>query len=149
MSANSRLTIAIHTLAWMELARRKGADTVTSDQIAASVNTNPVVIRRLLGSLREAGLVSARRGSSAGWNLTSPADKTSLLAVYDAVESGQIFAMHAGQPSQRCPVGRGIQPVLQSAYAGVEQAMRAELSGRTVSDVLDEILTKRQPKESL
>src|SRR5690349_10690467 len=56
MAANSRLTIAVHALAWLALAQRGGRQRLTSDQVAASVNTNPVIIRRSLGELRRAGL---------------------------------------------------------------------------------------------
>src|SRR5580700_3961626 len=67
MAANSRLTIAVHALAWLALAQRGGRQQLTSDQVAASVNTNPVIIRRSLGELRRAGLVSVRRGANPGW----------------------------------------------------------------------------------
>jgi len=55
MAANSRLTVAAHALAWMALVRRSSDEFVTSERIAASVNTNPVVIRRIAGRLARAG----------------------------------------------------------------------------------------------
>ena len=58
MAANSRMTIGVHALAWMALAQRQGHAVLTSDQVAASVNTNLVIIRRCVGDLRRAGLVT-------------------------------------------------------------------------------------------
>ena len=54
MAANSRVTIAAHALAWLELARRQGRDVLTSEEVAASVNTNAVIVRRSLGDLQRA-----------------------------------------------------------------------------------------------
>src|SRR5271170_6309961 len=104
MSANSRLTVATHILAWMALVARNNPDPVTSERIAASVNTNPVVIRRTLGLLAKAGLVESYRGVNAGWRLTRSADTTSLLHVFDALEEGALFALHPSKPSQACPI---------------------------------------------
>ena len=65
MAANSRMTIAVHALAWLALAQRQGHEVLTSSQVSASVNTNAVIIRRCLGDLRRAGLVSVIHGESA------------------------------------------------------------------------------------
>ncbi|MYU04208.1 transcriptional regulator [Streptomyces sp. SID8366] len=140
MSANSRLTVATHVLVWMELYRRQGGTVATSEQIAESVNTNPVVIRRLLGDLRKAGLVSSRRGAGAGWVLARDPAQISLLEVYDAVEPGALFALHRALPNQECPVGRGIQPVMQEVYDQAEAAVRRELGKSTLADVLRGVL---------
>ncbi|MEU3535706.1 Rrf2 family transcriptional regulator [Streptomyces murinus] len=140
MSANSRLTVATHVLVWMELYRRQGGTVATSEQISESVNTNPVVIRRLLGDLRKAGLVSSRRGAGAGWVLARDPARISLLEVYDAVESGSLFAMHRTPPNQECPVGRGIQPAIGKIYDRAEAAVRQELAASTLADVLRDLL---------
>jgi len=140
MSANSRLTIAAHTLAWIGLYQRQGHAVATSEQIAGSANTNPVVIRRLLGELREAGLVESRRGGGAGWSLTRDLKAITLLDVYDAIEPGPLFALHRADPDQGCVIGHGIQPALQDVYAGIECTVRAELSKTTLEDVLQAVL---------
>src|ERR1051326_420974 len=116
MAANSRLTIAVHALAWLALAQQRGHDVLTSDQVAASVNTNPVIIRRSLGDLRRAGLVQVRHGAGAGWSLGRAPEGISLLEVYDAVGHEQPFGLHHAEPNLECPVGRGIRPALDQVY---------------------------------
>jgi Rrf2 family protein len=140
MAANSRLTIAVHALAWLALAQRRGRQLLTSDQVAASVNTNPVIIRRSLGDLRRAGLVSVRRGANPGWGLARRPEDITVLDVYDAVEPRPLFALHRAEPNLECPVGRGIRPALHGVYAGAEQALRAQLGGTSIADVLHETL---------
>ncbi|GAA1614906.1 Rrf2 family transcriptional regulator [Catellatospora bangladeshensis] len=143
MAANSRLTIAAHALAWMALSQQRGQDLLTSDQVAASVNTNPVIIRRSLGDLRRAGLVDVRHGAGAGWSLARSPQDITMLDVYDAVEQDPLFAMHRTEPNLECPVGRGIRPALGGVYGEIEQALRRELQRTTIADVLRETLRVR------
>ena len=140
MAANSRMTVAVHALAWMALAQRRGQEVLTSDQVAASVNTNPVIIRRSLGDLGRAGLVHVRHGAGAGWSLARAPEEITLLEVYDAVGQEPLFGMHRTEPNLECPVGRGIRPALGQVYDGIEQAVRHELEEVSVADVLRETL---------
>ncbi|MBH1936200.1 Rrf2 family transcriptional regulator [Streptomyces sp. AV19] len=140
MAANSRLTVAVHILARMALAHGRGRDVVTSEQIAESVNTNPVVIRRSLGELRRAGLVEVRHGAGAGWWLAREPDAISLLDVHRAVEDEPLFGLHRAEPNQKCPVGAGIRPALRQAYGEAEEAALRALGRTTVGDVLRESL---------
>ena len=140
MAANSRMTIAVHALAWMALAQRRGQGLLTSEQVAASVNTNPVIIRLSLGDLRRAGLVHSRRGAGAGWSLARAPEQITLLDVYDAVNPPPLFGMHHTEPNLKCPVGKGIRPVLGQVYGEIEQAVRRELKATSVADVLRETL---------
>ena len=143
VAANSRMTIAVHALAWMALARRRGDAVLTSSQVAASVNTNPVIIRRCLGDLRQAGLVSVRHGAGAGWTLARAPEEITLLEVYDAVGQEPPFGMHHTEPNLECPVGKGIRPALGQVYGQIEQALRRELAYVSVADVLRETLQVR------
>ncbi|GGW55604.1 Rrf2 family transcriptional regulator [Streptomyces lucensis JCM 4490] len=140
MAANSRLTIATHVLAWLALAQRQGQEVLTSEQVAASVNTNAVVIRRSLGDLRRAGLVEVRHGAGAGWSLARDPEGITLLEVYDAVDAQPPFGLHRSEPNAECPVGRGIRPALGGVYGRVERAMRQELAHTSIADVLRETL---------
>jgi DNA-binding IscR family transcriptional regulator len=134
------MTIAVHSLAWLGLAQRRGHDVLTSSQVAASVNTNPVIIRRCLGDLRRAGLVSVIHGAGAGWSLARAVEEITLLQVYDAVGHESPFGLHHTEPNLECPVGRGIRPALSQVYDGIDQAMRRELALVSVADVLHETL---------
>ena len=140
MAANSRMTIAVHALAWMALAERRGHTVLTSDQVAASVNTNPVIIRRCLGDLGRAGLVRVRHGAGAGWSLARAPEEITLPEVYDAVGQESPFGMHRTEPNLECPVGKGIRPALSQIYAGIERTVRHELALVSVADVLHETL---------
>lgn len=147
MSANSRLTVATHILTWMALVARRTPDPVTSDRIAVSVNTNPVVIRRTLGLLANGGLVESYRGVNAGWRLTRSADAISLLDVFDALEEGAHFALHPSKPSQACPVGRGIGSTLSHVYDAIDDGVRKTLAATTIEAVLTETLVSQPSKK--
>jgi Rrf2 family protein len=140
MAANSRVTIAAHALAWLELARRRGQAVLSSEEVAASVNTNAVIVRRSLGDLQRAGLVTARRGNGAGFSLGRPATEITLLDVWLAVSPEPLLALHHSEPNLECPVGRGIRPVLSDLYDEATGAFQVALARRTVNDVLDRIL---------
>lgn len=140
VAANSRVTIAAHALAWLELARRQGRDVLTSDEVAASVKTNPVIVRRSLGDLHRAGLVTARRGKGAGFSLGRPAAEITLLDVWLAVSPEPLLALHHSEPNLDCPVGHGIRPVLSGLYEEATDAFRAALARSSIHDVLERIL---------
>lgn len=140
MSANSHFTVALHILTWMALVSPE-REVMTSDQIAASVNTNPVFIRRILGTLSKAHLVHVQHGAGAGWTLARSPETISLLDVYQALEQRPLFELHHSLPSQACPVGRGIQPALNYFYGHAEAALMQQLTQTSVADVLAETLT--------
>ena len=140
MSANSRMTVAVHILSYVVFASRKRSDLVTSRQIAKSVRTNPVVIRRLLGLLRKGGLVRSRRGANAGWMLTRNPTAISLLDVYNAVHDDPLFGLHASPPNPQCPIGRGLPSTLSKVYGTLEDELRKRLARTSVDEVLAETL---------
>ena len=140
MAANSRLTIAVHALTWIALAQQRGQEWLTSEQVAASVNTNAVIIRRSLGDLRRAGLVDVRHGAGAGWSMARAPEDITLLQVYDAVEQEPLFALHRTEPNLECPIGRGIRPAMEVVYERADQSLRRELARTSIADVLRECL---------
>jgi DNA-binding IscR family transcriptional regulator len=143
MSANSRLTIAVHALCWLEFARRGGRPALTSAEIADSLASHPVLVRRTLAPLRDRGLLEVTgRGPGAGWRLLRPAADVSLANLYSALDERAPFELHAHEPKQTCPVGYGIRPILGELYAEVQSAIKTTLATRTIADILDTTLAE-------
>lgn len=131
---SSKLSVAVHILTMLAL---KGECVVTSELIAESVNTNPVVIRRLMGLLREAGLVDSRPGARGGWVLKADPATITLGDVFRAVEpQTELFAMHRAGPNPRCPVGHEMECVLGEVYAEIRRGMDDLLARTTIADIV-------------
>lgn len=132
MPANSRFAVALHILAL--LSAREG-EPVTSARIAGSVNTNPVVIRRLLSALRAARLVRAQKGSAGGFTLARPPARIPLLEIYRAVEPAPAFALPRVPPNPKCAIGAHIQAALAPIFASALAGMERELARATLGDI--------------
>lgn len=136
-SANSRFRTALHALAVIAYVDDQQAN---SDRIAASVATDPSVVRRLLSSLREAGLVQAVEGRSGGYALGRSAARISLLDVYRAVGPETLFPLPERQPNPDCPVGARIHGVLNEPLDAAHAAMEQRLAATSLADVMERIL---------
>jgi Rrf2 family protein len=152
MHVNSRFAVAVHALlealgGRRQAARDRSEDSdarrlttdacVTSERLAKIVNTHPVVVRRVLGALREAGLVTSQPGPGGGWKLTREASAITLCDVYRAVEGEPTFPHRA--PSETCPFGARLPEVLEACFREAEAAMERQLSQVTIADVLDAV----------
>jgi Rrf2 family protein len=115
---------------------RAGDEPVKSEGVAASVNTNPVVIRRLLCELAHADLVVSQKGASGGTRLARKPEEITLLDVYRAVEGKDVFRLQRHRPSANCPVGAGVEAVLHGVLDEVNGAVEDVLAARTMGDVL-------------
>ena len=136
MPTSTRFAVAVHILSI--LAVHEGA-AVRSEEIAASVCTNPTVIRRLLGRLAEAGLTTSQLGSGGGAMLARSASEITLLEVFQVVEEPHIFELHRNNPNDKCGVGRNIQTVLSRSMQRAQQALEAELEQTTIAQITQEI----------
>ncbi len=137
MQPSSRFTVAIHVLTL--LAHEAGKGPLTSEFIAGSVNTNPVVIRRLLALLRDAKLVRSQAGPGGGWQLMAPPRSITLRDVFRAVQSHDLFPLHAGTPNPRCPVGSSIQAALGPRYDDARLALERELGRTSIFDLVQDV----------
>jgi Rrf2 family protein len=128
--------MAVHVLA--VLAYKEG-DPVTSAMLAGSVNTNPVIIRRLLLSLQRARLVETRKGAGSGSRLSRSPGRINLAEVYRAVEAVEPFASPSRKANTACPVGHCIRATLDRVFASAENAMERDLEKTTLAGVIDRI----------
>lgn len=142
---NSRYTVALHILSILVMSPDAS---ITSDYIAQSVNTNPVVIRRILATLRKAGMVISQTGFGGGIQLNQAPEYITLLDVHRLFKKDDLFPMHTNQPNQTCPCGSNIQAVLGLVYGDAQDAMEAVLQQKTVADIVSEIWQKYYEKTS-
>src|SRR3954454_13636894 len=139
---SSKLSVGIHMMTIFAL---KPGEPLTSEFIACSVNTNPVVIRRLLGALREAGIVDSRTGVGGGWSLLVDPERLTLLDILRAVEpQNEIFALHRSEPNPECPCGLHIQSVLTEVYDKVQDVVTRQLAGITIACITRKILERME-----
>lgn len=130
MPKSTRFTVACHILASLAFVRDRY---VSSEIIAQSVQTNPVVVRRLLALFHDAGWVESQVGSGGGTRLAVFAEAISLQEVFDVVEAEGVFATHAPNPA--CPVGQAVERTLFDMLADAEAALRSSLADQSIADL--------------
>lgn len=138
MQISSRFTIAIHIFACMETFGEEYK--ITSDFLASSINVNPVVIRKILSQLKNAGLIEVARGTG-GTKAARPIDQITFYDVYlavDLLEEGELFHFHEN-PNPNCPVGKNIHRVLDGRLTQIQRAMEEEMKKYTIADVADDL----------
>lgn len=147
MQISSRFTIAIHMMTCMEVF--KDEYKITSEFLAYSINVNPVIIRRILSQLKDAGLIEVKRGTGGAALKKSPGE-IPLLDVYRAVEcigGNSLFHFHEN-PNPACPVGRNIHHALDDKLYRVQEAMERELKAITLEDVMSDVTECIRKEES-
>ncbi len=142
---SSRFSIAVHILSLAYLS----TSPCTSEFIARSVNTNPVIIRRIIGNLKKAGLVHVKAGTG-GTYLRKDADEITLLDIYRAVEvvaKGELFHFHE-HPNPDCPVGANIESVLRTSMLEAQSAMEHKLAQVTLKQLVTDLSEKAASSKS-
>lgn len=137
MQISSRFTIAVHIFACIDTFEKDYK--ITSDFLSTSINVNPVIIRKILSSLKKSGLLHVQRGTG-GTTIAKPLDQITLFDIYqsvECVENGKLFHFHEN-PNQDCLVGKNIHNILDDKLIRVQKAMENELSSITLKDVIDD-----------
>jgi len=136
MRTSCRFAMAVHVLTVLAY---KDGDRVTSQFLARSVNTNPVVIRRLLLTLQQGRLVETRKGAGFGSRLSRSAARIDLGEVFRAVEQEEAFCLPRKKPNQACPVCHCIQAALEQVFGSALKALEQDLARTTLADVLKKV----------
>ena len=134
MATNTRLATGVHVL--VMLAGDASA-TMTSATLAAKLDTNPVVIRRVLSLLGKAGLINSRKGPTGGSRMAKPATAISLADVYSAVESNPLFYMPAVSTSGP----RSVNLSLRKLFLKSKSCIHEQLAGVSLEQIV-----KSQPR---
>lgn len=121
MRRDSRLSRMLHVL--LHMARHDGP--MTSETIARMLQTNPVVVRRTMAGLRDAGYVRSEKGHGGGWALACDLDQVSLLDIHRAVGGPQIFAIGSEASASGCLVEKLVNAALEDALREAEALLIA------------------------
>lgn len=142
MAANTQFSLAIHILTILALRPDTDApkeQRVCSEQIAHSVDTHPVVVRRLMHDLVKEGLVLSHPGKGGGLTLGRPANEITLLDIYTAMGHSDVVAFKAHVPNETCPIGHQMLDVLAPIFCDVENRVRQRLAQTTLDDIVHEL----------
>jgi Rrf2 family protein len=140
MAANSRFAVAVHALTALAYRGARGEAWTSSEKLAESVRTNPVVVRRAVSALVRAGLVEAQPGRGGGARLARAPHEIPLAAVYRAVEDGAgVLGLNPNPPNPRCPVSCAVPRALSPVFAAVDRAVDDALGRTTLADVVAQV----------
>jgi DNA-binding IscR family transcriptional regulator len=131
MRNDSRLSRMLHVL--LHMARHDGP--ITSEVIARMLGTNPVVVRRTMAGLRDAGYVRSEKGHGGGWAIAANLDQVSLLDVHRAVGGPRIFAIGNEHPNSDCAVEKVVNEAVADALREAETLLVARLGAVSLAEL--------------
>ncbi|MDD6407072.1 MAG: Rrf2 family transcriptional regulator [Lactobacillus equicursoris] len=145
MRVSTRFSDAVHIIAFINIYH--GKIPLTSDNIAGSIGTSPVVVRRIMSQLNKACILNTKKGTKTP-KIARKLSEISLFDIYLAVEGSQqhLFTVDT-KTNPACIVGGNIQQVLGQVYDEAEKAAYNKLNQTTMQDVVDDILLRQRIKE--
>lgn len=132
MKRSSRLSLALHAL--VHLHKQPDA-AMTSTTLAQCLMTNPVVVRRVLGELRDAGIVGAAKGRDGGWRLLRPSGEISLKTIYVAMGENLLIRTESDPGDHQCGIVRAVNSVMGEFLADAEALLAARLERVSLADI--------------
>ncbi len=146
MQISSRFTIGVHILAVIDYM--SSTEKVTSSVLAGSIGVNPVIVRNVMGKLKEAGIISISQGRS-GITLAKDLEEVTFYDMYkavDCVDEEGIFHFHEN-PNPECPIGRNIHRAMDGKLEQIQRCMEEEMKRITVADVTRDIRKELEKNE--
>lgn len=137
MQISIKCSVAVHCLIFIHEA--KGIAKVTSNLLAESTGSNPVVIRNILSALKKAGLITVPRGTGGAELCVDPAQIT-LYQIYSALEPDGVTSIIGIHPcdGRPCPVAKNIRKVLETPYHKIENAVKKAMEEVTLQSMIDD-----------
>ena len=117
----------------LHMARHNGS--ATSERIAGMLGANPVVVRRTMAGLRDAGYVRSEKGHGGGWTLIRDLDDITVYDIYVAIGKPAIFAIGPAMDNPECRIEQVVDAALAETYAEAEALLRAKLASITLADL--------------
>lgn len=138
MKKNSRLSAVLHAL--LHMAERNAP--MTSEELAACLSTNPVVVRRTMAGLREAGLVNSGRGHGGGWTISRDLSTITMRDVYAALGEPMLFQIGHAVEMPGCLVEQAVNRALDDAMRDAEALLVARLSEVTLDVIAADFIAQ-------
>ncbi|KQM50403.1 Rrf2 family transcriptional regulator [Chryseobacterium sp. Leaf201] len=132
--SNTRFATAVHI---MTLLADSPQDWLTSEWMAGSININPVMVRKELSVLREAGLVISRQGKEGGSQLSRNAEAITIAEIYAAVKNTDVLGKKNQKLNPLCPVGKEINNHLNDLFKETDQLVIQFLGNKTLKEFTD------------
>ena len=141
---DTKFSSALHMLILISESK----ETMSSEELALSVGTNPSYIRKISSRLVKSGIIKGHRGIS-GFTLKEKSNQITLLDIYKSVMKEKIhfFDIHQN-PNDKCIVGQNIKPTLNNLFSGVEKEAEAKLKEITLADCIKKMKQIKEKNES-
>ncbi|RAS16665.1 RrF2 family transcriptional regulator [Ensifer adhaerens] len=140
MKKDSRLSSVLHAL--LHMAER--GEPLTSDELAMCMRTNPVVVRRTMGFLRDAGIVSSARGHAGGWAITADLKTVTLRQLHETLGEPAIFAIGNRQEMPDCLVEQAVNAALDTAFAEAEALLLDRFAHVTLAHLAEDFARRHR-----
>lgn len=144
MKRDSRLSSVLHALLHMAEHEKP----LTSDALARCLNTNPVVVRRTMGLLREAGLVTSDRGHAGGWRIAADLRTITLRQLHEALGEPAIFAVGSRNENPECLVEQAVNAALDDAFSEAEALLLERFQSITLAELAADFARRHAAKRS-